>query len=299
MTVRASSFLELEAAVEWPALLAEYAAESGVEGMPAPTCDRAMYLALTETGRLHVFGAWVGEALVGFMFVLHAPLPHYSVMMALSESFFVAKAHRSSGAGLKLLRAAEAKTLELGAPGLVVSAPVAGRLFEVLPRCGYGEMNRTFFKAAADMGQRLAVPTMSRVAIEQVRELERQILEQPQVPFTTDHVLHGGIYTRTMFMPAGVLITGALVKVPTTWTMWGDVLIGFGDNWQRFTGYAVLPCQAHRKQAGMGLIDSWVSMSFVTDADTIEEAEAAFTDDFAVLGSRLPDAINTSLVTGG
>ena len=34
-----------------------------------------------------------------------------------------------------------------------------------------------------------------------------------QVPIETRHVLHAGMYARTICIPAGVLITGALVKV--------------------------------------------------------------------------------------
>jgi GNAT superfamily N-acetyltransferase len=145
-----STFLELEAAPEWPALLAEYAAESAVEGMPPPTGKMETYRALNAGGVLHVFAAWNDGALAGFIFVLAAPLPHYSVVTAVSESFFVAKAHRHTGAGLKLLRAAEDKAREIGSPGLVVSAPFAGRLFKVLPRCGYGEVSRIFFKKMTD-----------------------------------------------------------------------------------------------------------------------------------------------------
>lgn len=144
--IRASTFLEVETAPEWPALLAEYAAESAIPGMPLPTGKMGTYRALHEAGVLHIFGAWMDDALVGFIFVLAAPLPHYSIIMAVSESFFVAKAHRGTGAGIKLLRAAEAKAAEIGSPGLLVSAPYAGRLFEVLPRCGYAEVGRTFFK---------------------------------------------------------------------------------------------------------------------------------------------------------
>lgn len=146
MTVRPSTFAELESEREWPALLAEYAAESGIDGMPPPTGKMDTYRALNAAGVLHIFGAWIGEELVGFIFVLAAPLPHYSVVTAVSESFFVASAHRGTGSGIRLLRAAEDKAREIGSPGLIVSAPFAGRLFDVLPRCGYTEVSRVFFK---------------------------------------------------------------------------------------------------------------------------------------------------------
>ncbi len=148
--IRRNTFAEVEAAPEWPALLAEYAAESAIDGMPPPTGKMETYRALHAAEVLHIFGAWLDDALVGFIFVLAAPLPHYSVIMAVSESFFVAKAHRASGAGIKLLRMAEDKAREIGSPGLLVSAPYAGKLFEVLPRCGYVETSRIFFKKVSD-----------------------------------------------------------------------------------------------------------------------------------------------------
>lgn len=144
--IRAATFPEIEVAPEWPALLAEYAAESRTEGMPPPKGKMESYRQYDAAGVLHIFGAWSDKTLVGFVFVLAAPLLHYSVTTAVTESFFVGKAHRHTGAGMKLLKAAEDKARELGSPGLIVSAPFAGRLFEVLPRCGYTEVSRIFFK---------------------------------------------------------------------------------------------------------------------------------------------------------
>jgi hypothetical protein len=82
--------------------------------------------------------------------VLAAPLPHYGRTVAVSESFFVAKAHRASMAGLKLLAAAEALACRIQSPGLLVSAPSGGRLAELLPKCGFVETNRVFFRKVAD-----------------------------------------------------------------------------------------------------------------------------------------------------
>ncbi len=42
-----------------------------------------------------------------------------------------------------------AKARELGTPGLLVSAPMGGSLAEVLPRRGFAETNRVFFKGFA------------------------------------------------------------------------------------------------------------------------------------------------------
>ncbi len=145
--IRPSTVAELEAAPAFPDLLAEYAAESSIKGLPAPSAKMETYRHLERSGFLHVLAAWVGDTLTGFITVLAAPLPHYGRTVAVSESFFVAQQHRGTGAGLKLLRAAEELAAKLGSPGLLVSAPFEGDLFKVLPRVGYVETNRVFFKA--------------------------------------------------------------------------------------------------------------------------------------------------------
>jgi GNAT superfamily N-acetyltransferase len=151
MNVQASSVSEIEAASNFGELLAEYASEAAIAGMPAPAARMETYRHLESAGMLHVFSALSDGQLVGFITVLAPVLPHYGVAVAVSESFFVARAHRKTGAGLKLLREAEAKAGSLGSPGLLVSAPFGGDLFHVLPRVGYAETNRIFFKKVGDV----------------------------------------------------------------------------------------------------------------------------------------------------
>ena len=70
--------------------------------------------------------AWNPRARATFATVLKAKLPRYAGPIAVTESFFVAKAHRRTGAGLELLRAGEDKARALGCPGLLVSALACG-----------------------------------------------------------------------------------------------------------------------------------------------------------------------------
>lgn len=151
MNVQPATVAEIEAATAFPALIAEYAAESAIDGMPPPRARMSQYRELEAAGLLSVLAAVAGTGeLAGFISVLSAPLPHYGRTVAVSESFFVGKAHRASMAGLKLLVAAEALTVEMRSPGLLVSAPYASRLAELLPRCGYVETNRVFFKKVSN-----------------------------------------------------------------------------------------------------------------------------------------------------
>lgn len=141
------------------------------------------------------------------------------------------------------------------------------------------------------------LPPSSADTINLVRKVEKLVGELPQVDIETQHVIHGGIYTRTICVPAGIMITGALIKIPTTLTVSGEcrVLIGDGDELV-ISGFMVIPSSAGRKQVFIARSDTYISMSFKTDAQTVEEAEVKFTDETEMLKSKLNK--NTIIVTG-
>lgn len=130
------------------------------------------------------------------------------------------------------------------------------------------------------------INAMSPQAIANVEALEKNIQNCPQVAISTHHVLHGGMYVRTILIPAGVVLTGALVKVATTLIITGDIEVSRGDSSKRCTGVAILAASANRKQAFVAYEDTTVTMVFPTKAKTIEEAETEFTDDAHKLMSR-------------
>lgn len=206
-----------------------------------------------------------------------------------------------SGAGVRLLRAVEAKTDELRAQGPLVSARSGSALADVLMRMGYGETNRMFFRGAPTrelVAAARVVPAMSDNAIDKVRRLESLVLQRPQTPIAVNHLLHGGIYSRTAFIPAGEIYTGALIKVPTTLTMHGTALVYIGSSVPlELSGYNVLQASAGRKQVFVTETDVCLTMSFRTDARTVEEAEREFTDEADFLASRR-DGLNYVMITG-
>ncbi len=150
MIVRSSSIAALEAFPTFPALIEEYADESANPYLPRPTPDMALYHKLEAMGALHVLEAIEDDVLIGFLVIAATPLPHYGRLMAVTESFFVAKAKRHTGAGLKLIREAQGKARELGSMGLGVSAPIGSHLAEILPRLGFSRTNEVFFKRFED-----------------------------------------------------------------------------------------------------------------------------------------------------
>lgn len=147
--IRTCTVTDIEQASSLQHLLASYGHESSIPELGEVCANFDMYRAMEGTGLLHIVGAF-GPDLIGFAVLIVYGLPHYNGRMVCSmESFFVAPEARRSGAGLKLLRAAEGKAKELGASALLVSSPVNGRLAKVLPRSGYRETNRIFIRGLA------------------------------------------------------------------------------------------------------------------------------------------------------
>lgn len=147
-TVRAITIAEAFDSPMFAALCDEYRAESlRNPDMMGALPDREGYECMFVAGMLHPLGAFVNGELVGFCTVLVSPVLHFGgKVIASTETLFVADAHRAGGAGMKLLRAAEDVAANAGASGLYVTAPTGGRLERLLPRVGYHETNRIFFR---------------------------------------------------------------------------------------------------------------------------------------------------------
>lgn len=146
MVIKECDVAVLTAASNFAELAKEYADECANKDLPEPSAKLDTYAFLQSQGGLHLWCAFLGEELIGYISVIVPVMPHYSAVVAFSESFFVAKKHRKTGAGLKLLRTAEEHAKQAGSQGLLVSAPFGGDLAEVLPNVGYREANRVFFK---------------------------------------------------------------------------------------------------------------------------------------------------------
>lgn len=148
------------------------------------------------------------------------------------------------------------------------------------------------------MHRSAGIAPMSAGQIDNVAAFEQRVLACPQVAIHTHHVLHAGMYSRTILLPADVYLTGALVKVPTLLLISGDVLVWRGADSLHITGTVVLPASAWRKQAFRTYQDTTVTMVFPTNAATVEQAEAEFTDDTDMLASRRDPELNTIVITG-
>lgn len=146
INITRSTVAEIERAPNLAELLDEYARESAVEGLGDASPQFATYHAMEAAGVMHLFAAYRGDYLIGFLIMIASVLPHFGKLAASTESFFVASAERKTGAGLGLLRHAMAHAEHLGALGFFVSAPVKSRLDYLLPAIGFRETNRVYFK---------------------------------------------------------------------------------------------------------------------------------------------------------
>ena len=144
---------------------------------------------------------------------------------------------------------------------------------------------------------RPAIAPMTPEAIDKVRHLEARTAELEQVEIPTDHVLHGGMYARTIKIPAGVLLTGAHIKRTTMLVISGHVTVFVGEGSIEIAGYQVLPASAGRKQAFLAHTDTFVTMLFPSEAATVEAAENEFTDEADRLLSRR-QACESITITG-
>jgi len=97
-------------------------------------------------------------------------------------------------------------------------------------------------------------------------------------------------------IPAGVTITGVLIKIPTLVILAGHALVYQGDETIEMTGYHVLPASKNRKQAYHAINNTMLTMLFPTESQTIAGAEAEFTDEVDQLLSHTQN--NHIIITG-
>jgi hypothetical protein len=136
--------------------------------------------------------------------------------------------------------------------------------------------------------------------IGRLTRVQNALLQLPQIEVRTEHVIHGGIYTRTIRMKPGTYVMGAHYKVPSTVVLSGT-LFAYTGTWKRFDGVNVLTGSRGRKQLFAtppeNTEDAVITTSFRTDAKTVEDAENEMTDESELLMSRKSDG-DLVVITG-
>lgn len=142
------------------------------------------------------------------------------------------------------------------------------------------------------------VPAMTSKELEIASEAEEYVNTLDKVPCVTQHTIHDGIYSRTLFMPKGSITVGVIIKVPTTLTLSGKMAVYIGEEVHHIDGYNVIPTLGKRKQVVYAIEDSYATLSFKTDATTVDEAEQEMTDEYERLLSRDKESVNLVNITG-
>lgn len=134
------------------------------------------------------------------------------------------------------------------------------------------------------------LPATPAAMLEKVTELQEMLIGHEPVEVPTEHVLWGDMYARTIIMPEGYVLIGALVKVPTLVIVVGSAAVLAGEERIELEGYNVVQGCAGRKQMFVSRTPLIITMLFPTKAKTVEEAEEELTDDAARLLSRRQNA---------
>lgn len=116
---------------------------------------------------------------------------------------------------------------------------------------------------------------------ESIERLEAAMLEAPQVAIETSHVLSGGVYARTIRIPAGTLLTGLVHKHDHVNVCVGDITVWTEQGMKRLTGHNVLPTKAGAKRAGYAHADTyWTTLSRTdqTELAAIEDEQVENVD---------------------
>lgn len=115
-----------------------------------------------------------------------------------------------------------------------------------------------------------------------IREvLKKELVANPdaEVEIPCEQHLHAGFYSRTIFIPKDTVAVGVTILKDTQLVISGHVLMNDGIHVVEIEGYRVLECKAGRAQIARTLEDTYMTMSFATDAKTVREAEDEFTDE--------------------
>lgn len=136
--IRPTTYAEVNAKAKH--LLAEHWDEVALnKGVMVLAPDEQRYLALEATGMFFALAAWDNDQLVGYSGNLISRHLHYSgLRYANNDVLFVAKAHRNSPLGLRLIRETEHEAARRGARLVMWHSKENTPLANILPKLGYG-----------------------------------------------------------------------------------------------------------------------------------------------------------------
>ena len=170
-------------------------------------------------------------------------------------------------------------------------------MFESLVVCAvnYGE---AVVRAKATALFPEVIPAPSPATMDSLMRLQTLMADLPEVPLPTEHLLHGGMYARTIRRGPGVVAVGSLILRATILIVSGPCTLVTGESRLDLHGYNVLPGLAGRKQLSLthGAVE--MTMIFPTSAKTVEEAENEIFAEADQLISRKDGSRDQVTITG-
>ena len=116
-----------------------------------------------------------------------------------------------------------------------------------------------------------------------VRAFESQVKDLPQVDLSTINLIHGRMCARTIFIPAGTVLTGVQTNIDNVCVVSGDITVTTDAGAKRLTGFNVIPAKAGFKRAGIAHADTYWTTIHHTDLDDIKKIEAEMSDESQLL----------------
>ena len=120
-----------------------------------------------------------------------------------------------------------------------------------------------------------------------LHRLQEAMAPLPQVDLQTTHALSGGVYARTVLIPAGCVVVGATHKKDHVCIIDGDVETILDGQNRRIEGRVVINGIAGVKRAVYAHSDTLWTTVCATGLHDIEEIEAELVEEPEMLQTRL------------
>jgi hypothetical protein len=131
-----------------------------------------------------------------------------------------------------------------------------------------------------------------------LNQIHEWTLAFPQAEIATEHLLHGGMYARTIRLEPETLMNGSLIKLATILIIQGSCAVVIGDRVVELVGYNVIPGCVGRKQSFVTRGPVEMTMIFSTQAENITKAEDEVFAEAGQLISRKNGSRDTITITG-
>ena len=134
--------------------------------------------------------------------------------------------------------------------------------------------------------------------LEKLNQAHEIISSCPQVEILTEHLIHGGMYARTVRRGAGIVAVGSVILRATILIVNGPCSMLVDGRRIDLTGYNVIPGLAGRKSFSLTHGDVEMTMIYPTSARTVEEAENEIFAEADQLMSRKDGSNDQVTITG-